>query len=356
MSVAWWLRRTGLLRALESIRRQPRLLVLNYHRIGEIAGNQLDDATFSATADRLREQVRYLKRWFAVPSVDEVLDSLDRGSFSNPTVLITFDDGYRDNYELAFPILRELGVPACFFVVTGLLDAPTLPWWDRVAYTIKMMDGLTFEISYPEHLTIDLREVSRASATWRVLRACKEARSFDEPRFADELAMRTGVSVDARSLARRLFMSWESVREMARGGMTIGSHTVTHSVLASLSESAQRRELRDSRDRIAEAVGLPPGMLAYPVGGPRSFTRVTRQLAREAGYRAAFSYGGVTNAPWPLDPLSIPRTAVEYSHTRAQFRLRSTLATIQVPLLFQHAAARLQARSGTKRSSLPGYT
>src|SRR5262249_11795313 len=128
MSVAWWFRRTGLLRALESVRRERRLFVLNYHRIGEMAGNQLDDATFSATAERFREQVGYVKRWFAVPAADEVLDSLERGSFSNPTVLITFDDGYRDNYELAFPILRELDVPACFFVVTGLLDVPTLPW------------------------------------------------------------------------------------------------------------------------------------------------------------------------------------------------------------------------------------
>ena len=346
-SVAWWFRRTGLLRALESARRQPRLLVLNYHRIGEIAGNQLDDATFSATAERFREQVRYLKRWFAVPAPDEVLDSLERGSFSHPTVLITFDDGYRDNYELAFPILRELGVPACFFVVTGLLDAPTLPWWDRVAYSIKMMKGIRLELGYPERLTIDLRKVSRARATWRVLRACKEARSFDEPRFSDELAMRTGVSVDTRTLARRLFMSWDSLREMARAGMTIGSHTVTHSVLASLSEPAQRRELQESRRRIADAAGTLPEMLAYPVGGPRSFTGVTRQLAREAGYRAAFTYGGATTGSCPVDPFSVPRTAVEYSDTRAQFRLRSTLATIKAPPLFHQAAARLQSRNAS---------
>jgi hypothetical protein len=97
-------------------------------------------------------------------------------------------------------------------------------------------------------------------------------------------------------------------------------------------------------------------MLAYPVGGPRSFTGVTRQLAREAGYRAAFSYGGVTTGPWPVNPFSIPRTAVEYADTRAQFRLRSTLATIQVPPLFRHLAARLQPRNATKPNSLPGYT
>src|SRR5215471_18807334 len=121
MSIAPWFQGTGLLRLLESVRGAPRLLVLNYHRIGDVAVNQLDDGTFSATAERFREQVRCLKRWFAAPPPEGVLDSLERGSFSDPTLLITFDDGYRDNYELAFPILRELAVPACFFVVTGLL-------------------------------------------------------------------------------------------------------------------------------------------------------------------------------------------------------------------------------------------
>jgi hypothetical protein len=131
--VASFLRTTGILRACERLRRTPGLLVLNYHRLGELTGNQFDDAVFSATAERFRAQVTYLKRWFVMPPPHEILDSLSRGSFDDPTALVTFDDGYRDNHELAFSVLRDLEVPACFFVVTGLLDARRLPWWDCVA-------------------------------------------------------------------------------------------------------------------------------------------------------------------------------------------------------------------------------
>src|SRR5262245_14712049 len=156
-SVALLLRSTGVLRALERLRRTPKLLVVNYHRVGDLVGNQLDDATFSATADGFRAQLRYMKQWFAMPPPHEVLDSLERGSFTEPTALVTFDDGYRDNYEVAFPMLRELGLPACFFVVTGLLDAPTLPWWDRVAYSIKKTTAAFLRLDYPEPLVFDFQ-------------------------------------------------------------------------------------------------------------------------------------------------------------------------------------------------------
>ena len=79
--------------------------------------------------------------------------------------------------------------------------------------------------------------------------------------------------------------------------MTIGSHTVTHPILAALPEDDQHRELVDSRERIGQMLGAKPDLLAYPVGGPTAFTEVTKRLAREAGYRAAFRYFGSHNVP-----------------------------------------------------------
>jgi peptidoglycan/xylan/chitin deacetylase (PgdA/CDA1 family) len=327
--VASLLRNTGILRALELLRRAPGLLVLNYHRVGDLAGNHFDDATFSATAEAFRAQVAYMKRWFLMPPPDEILESLSHGSFKDPTVLVTFDDGYRDNHEIAFPVLRDLGVPACFFMVTGLLDAPRLPWWDRVAYSVKRTNAEVFGLEYPERLQFDLRTTARAHVTWRILRACKDARPFNESRFFDELAARTGVGIEAERLGRTLFMSWDAVREMAQAGMTIGSHTTRHAVLASLSEAAQRRELGGSRDRLGEALGSYPDMVAYPVGGTDAFTAVTKRLAREVGYRAAFSYGGGLNRPSRIDRFAIGRVPVDHAETWAQFRVRLTLATIR---------------------------
>ena len=159
--VASLLQSTGVLSAMELASRERGLLVLNYHRLGTTVGNELDDATFSATADALRQQMAYLKRWFAMPPVHEVLDALARGQFDQPTALVTFDDGYRDNYELGLPVLRSLDVPACFFVVSGYLDAPSLPWWDHVAYAVKRTTVDTLRLAYPEPLEFDLRSIAR---------------------------------------------------------------------------------------------------------------------------------------------------------------------------------------------------
>lgn len=325
-SVASLLWQTRALDILEQCRRTPGLLVLNYHRVGDPASDPFDHATYSATAEAFRAQVTYLKHWFDMPAPEEILQSLARKSFAYPTALVTFDDGYRDNYEAAFPVLRELNVPACFFVVTGLLDAPRLPWWDQVAYSVKRTSVDLLKLVYPERLTLDLRTMPRARATWRILRACKDARPFVPSRFFDELARATGVDVDSERLARTLFMSWDAVRDLARSGMTIGSHTATHAVLASLSESLQRRELLDSRERIAEVTGVRPDLLAYPVGGVDAFTYATKRLAREAGYRAAFRFAGSLNRPSNLDPFAIARVGVGHGLSWSQFRLRLTLA------------------------------
>ena len=326
--VAAVLKQTGVLAAMERLPRARGLLVLNYHRVGERAGNPFDDATFSATAEAFRAQVSYLKARFALPPVRDILDSLARGRFDEPTALVTFDDGYRDNHEIAFPVLRELGVPACFFVVTGLLDAPTLPWWDHVAYSVKQTAVERLRLDYPERLDFDLRVTPRPRVAWRILRAYKDAARLDEARFFDRLAEQTRVTVDVDRLGRTLFMSWDAAREMAGAGMTIGSHTVTHPLLASLDEAAQRVELRESRERIGEMVGATPDVLAYPVGGPAAFTAATKRIAREAGYNAAFCYYGRLNRPATTDLFAISRIAVEHADTLSQFRLRTTLSGV----------------------------
>ena len=185
-----------------------------------------------------------------------------------------------------------------------------------------------FAIDYPEALAFDLRTMPRRQVTDRILRAYKRALALDQPRFFAGLSAATGVDVDEPALSRKLFVSWDAAREMRNAGMTIGSHTVTHPVLAALPEADQHRELVDSRERIGEMLGVKPDLLAYPVGGPTAFTEATKRLARQAGYRAAFSYFGIRNVPGQIDQFAISRSAVEHDESHAQFRLNATLQTI----------------------------
>src|SRR5438270_6415577 len=111
---------------MERCPRRPSLIVLNYHRLGDGTKCPYDSDVFSATADQFEQQVRYLKTKYRVASLAEAQDFIERPSNQLPQVLITFDDGYLDNFELAFPILRKHGVPATFFLPTSFIGTDRL--------------------------------------------------------------------------------------------------------------------------------------------------------------------------------------------------------------------------------------
>ena len=125
---------------LESVPVWNGLLVLNYHRIGSPNGSLFDHDLWSATQDDFDEQVRLLAANFDVIGLDDLRPALDdlcagarRSWQSRRFVMITFDDGYRDNFELAFPVLESHGVPGVFFITSGFLDSGRLAWWDEIA-------------------------------------------------------------------------------------------------------------------------------------------------------------------------------------------------------------------------------
>ncbi len=132
--------RLGILSLLERTiaRRRPGLVVLTYHRIAEPSADLFYAPVISATPESFRAQVEWLHNRVRLLTLDELVDQVKSDSpWREPAMLITFDDGYRDNFELAVPILRQRNIPATFFIPTAFLDAPRLPWWDHVAYAIK---------------------------------------------------------------------------------------------------------------------------------------------------------------------------------------------------------------------------
>ncbi len=321
--------RSGALRVLEWFARRRGLLVLNYHRIGSIDGNQLDDGVISATGDEFRTQIRYLRDHFELPGLDELIGIADaRFAIRRSTALITFDDGYRDNFEEAFPILREMGVPATFFIATSYIQEPRLPWWDHIAYIVKTTRRDVIRLDYPAPLSIDLRHSTRSQALQQILNLYKHAVDVREADFLRHLGATARVEADSKDLGRDLFMSWSQIRRLSQEGMSIGSHTHSHRILSSLTEADQRNELSLSKRILEAELGQPINAIAYPVGQAFAFNGLTKRLAREVGYRIGFSYYGGFNRPGLLDVLDLRRTTVEFDHTFPQFRTRATLQAL----------------------------
>jgi len=325
-----WIDRLGASRVLEWFARRPGLFVLAYHRIGGCAGQAFDDELFSATAEGFQEQMLYLRSHFDLIGLEELLSRVQADHFNieRPTAMITFDDGYRDNYEVAFPILRELGVPAVFFISAGYIDCPRLTWWDRVAYVVKSTGRDMLELDYPEPVTIDLGQLDRNSAVQRILGAYKRMLEIDQGRFFDQLEERAGIKVDSKALGRDLFMNWDQVRGLKDGGMAIGSHTYDHPVLTRLPEALQRSELTRSKRLLESQTGGPVSAIAYPDGGLHAFSDLTKRLVRAAGYRAAFSYYGGFNRPGECDPFDLRRMAVNWYDSFQILRFRVVMSNL----------------------------
>ncbi len=329
------LSRLGLLRVLERAAAawKPVLTVLTYHRIAEPATNLFYDPVISATPDSFRAQIDWLCNHMRILTLEELINPAQNGSlWREPVVLITFDDGYRDNFDVAVPILAERNVPATFFIPTAFFETPHLPWWDEVAYVIKQTRVCRFALDCglkerASPLEIDLETMPRTTAIMTIIRALLDETVDDERRFLDQLAARAEVSVDAESLGRSLFMSWDQVRRLPESGaeFTIGSHSHSHPNLARLDDDSQRRELTESKQILQTRTGCEIKAFAYPYGWPGTFTKGTKTIAAEAGYRLAFaSREGVTRAE-SFDPLEISRFGVGSGDSAVLLRARIVL-------------------------------
>jgi peptidoglycan/xylan/chitin deacetylase (PgdA/CDA1 family) len=327
--------RTGLLGLLERIASatRPGLIVLTYHRIAEPGADLFYDPVISATPESFRAQIDWLRRRLRVLSLLELLAMQETGSpWREPAALVTFDDGYRDNFEVAVPILREFQVPATFFLPTAFLEAPRLPWWDEVAYAIKQARArrLTLERS-PDRsqppISLDLEAIPRSTAIQTIIRAFLDQTIADERGFLNELAARAEVKIDGESLGRALFTSWDQVRQVVAvdASLTIGSHGHSHQKLAGLDEASQRQELTESKRILESRLGREVAALAYPYGWPGAYTTQTRALAAETGYRLAFASIAGVNRTDTFDPYEIRRLGVGTGDSPVLLRARAAL-------------------------------
>lgn len=317
----------GLRRLLAAALPGDGVLVLNYHRVGDSSASRYDRALWSASADDFDDQVGFLKANCDVIALDDIDQALrSRGRH----VAITFDDGYRDNHDIAFPVLRHHGVPAAFFIATGFIDQRLLPWWDAIAMQVRDTAATRLDLAPWQEQPVEL-DGDRESAIRHVLTVYKGL-AFDETApFLERLAAETGITPPAS--VDDEWMDWDMIRALARGGMTIGGHTVTHPILSSLDVDAQRAEIDGCARRLREELDIAMTHFAYPVGSRTAFNDDTRRLLAEAGVRQAFSfYGGIAGVD--SDAFDLQRIAIDCEIGRDLFR-----AMVELPEVFCRQAA-----------------
>lgn len=313
---------TGLGSLLRWCRLWNGLLVLNYHRIGPPLAAWGDRGVFSATQEEFDQQVRFLKREFDLISTREIEGVL--GDRHRRAILLTFDDGYRDNFELALPVLQAHHTQAIFFLTTSFLDRTRVAWWDEIAWMVRRSPLSSLP---PNRWTLEglsLEPHQREQAIRQLLHIHKEIPWEDTAQFREELGQLLETGSCPLKLAEEVWMDWDMARALHAAGMELGGHTVTHPVLANLNLSRQRQEIVECKARIEQETGATVTAFSYPVGTAYAFTEETAKLVRLAGYQFGFSFCAGLATGGQADRYTLPRFAVVHGASQAHFRARAT--------------------------------
>jgi peptidoglycan/xylan/chitin deacetylase (PgdA/CDA1 family) len=313
------LRRSGAAALLRRLPSWRGVLVLGYHRIGDHRTAVHDPNLYSATAEDFGHQLDLLADTVEVVAPSRV-PSL-RGRHGRH-VALTFDDGYRDNHELALPALEARGMTAAFFLPTGYLDRPRIAWWDEIAWMVRR--GTAETVPAGRWLEVAVPLGSEAPAVVALTDRYKRIPAADCEGYLDFLAEATGAGRAPAGEGASDWMTWDMARDMRARGMEIGGHSIDHPVLARLDERGQEREVAGCLARLRDELGEDVTLFSYPVGIPGAFDDVTKGCLRRAGIQAAFALAGGYVSRRSRDALALPRTAVHHSTT--QGRLAAQLA------------------------------
>jgi peptidoglycan/xylan/chitin deacetylase (PgdA/CDA1 family) len=221
--------------------------------------------------------------------------------------MVTFDDGYIDNYQLAFPVLRSLNMPAIFFIPTQAIEDRSLGWWDIISYLVKRC---TKERVYLESCGAGgpTRTASEKAETIRhLLSFIKRTRDRSTEDVLGDLSRACEVEPPTRAEQGSQLMTWEQLGEMLAKDMAVGSHTHSHGVLSAMGSNAQLSELRRSKQLLETRLNHEVSSLSYPVGGESHYSKATKDAARAAGYALAFSFTKRVTRRRVDDPFDITR-------------------------------------------------
>ena len=307
----YWAKRTGLRWVDFGDRRTA--VITRFHSVSDgRSGNYLYvEPAVSVPPRAFERQIAFLAQRYRCLSMDDLLEALESGrALPRNAVVVTFDDGYRDNYEVAYPVLRRYGVPAIFYLATGCIDGGAPLWPSEVRYLVYSAEGprLRDALSGREH------DISSRSKREEVIRELKR-QLVGLPRKEREDALRglrAGSKADPAFLKGRM-LTWKEVKEMRRGGMHFGAHTVSHPLLPKMPLEEAREEVVASKAELEAHLKAPVYHFSYPNPGDGVHANAAvKRLVMESGYLTAVTSrpGYVTGGD---DRLELPRVGVGHT-------------------------------------------
>jgi peptidoglycan/xylan/chitin deacetylase (PgdA/CDA1 family) len=297
-------------------------LILMYHRVLPDSDPEIKKIQpgLYVTPENFEKQIAYLAPRFQFIPLSRLVGMISEGRpLSGNYAVITFDDGWSDNFEFAFPILRAHNVPATIFLTTGyieshrtlwfyqavnLLNNRNLPTEKALAKIIKAVNNMPVGSNLA--ITDSVGFSSSVITIDRLIELMKQLDNASIYRIISELKTEVGIAEDAIDSGNNM-LSWKQVSEMSTGGIEFGSHGVTHSILTRLNPDEVTEELKQSKETIANRLGKEITLFSYPNG---DYNFDIEHLVQQAGYKCAVATKGENSQAGEIDLFALKRVGV----------------------------------------------
>lgn len=286
--------------SLAKVRFKDKAFVLMYHRvITELkSSNHLSQGGIVISKAVFEKQMRFLREHFNVLPLNEFIECIEgRKTFGPNSCLVTFDDGWRDNFQNAYPLLKEMGIPATIFVATDFVGENKLFWQERITGLLYgLHEALESEGDVSRYVLRHFPDM----AIRRIL-LCKRDRVKEEilgyirmlkgkanEEIDESLQRLTDLTLKVKKKAdeERAFLDWDEIKVMAGNGISFGSHGKSHVILTRLSKCEIEKEALESRELLEKKLGVPVCTFSYPNG---DYSEEVTEIVQNSGYRVAFS-------------------------------------------------------------------
>lgn len=279
--------------------------VLMYHGVVKDTWNSTDGDWLQVTESAFLEQMRHLKRHYNVIPLSDIM--LPNTS-NKPRAVITFDDGYQNNYTVAYNILKMYDLPATIFTVTGQIDTTSLFWFDKLHLCGKHQLIPELKKLHPNEIEIKAEQILTS-----------------EPRIKEDHKQ------------PYLPLTTKQIREMSQSGIiTFGSHTHRHEIATTLPMQEFISTLSTSSQVLTDIIGSKPKMFCFPNGW---YSLEHLDVLREFGFAISTKVGGGFYTP-SADLLQIPRISIGRTCTMPYFRAAVASTLYRLTMLKQSMTVR----------------
>lgn len=259
--------------------------ILEYHRISDAK-----EDIFKMTVPRrhFQRQMRFLRKKYNIIPIGDALEHLrSRRGLPRRSLSIIFDDGYKDVYYNALPILEKYNIKATVFLTTDYVDKDGMLWFDEVFELVRAssVKQVSIQVGAGKEFYDLSRKKDRAQFVLRLLSIVKQIKPKERKEYLSQLKDLLEVK-DINCPSRRL-LSWDEIKELSASGMEIGSHGRSHTILTVLSSSEMDAEIGESKSVIEQHTGVEVSVFSYPNGKEEDFNDLIVSKLYHAGYKGA---------------------------------------------------------------------